>query len=80
MHVRMWSTKVWDIKAGRSARYNETAPRTRHLKGRGCVPHAGYGGFDIDVYRYFYKHGSSTLDHKETMHTTYTPSDSVVCS
>ncbi len=80
MHVRMWSTKYWDIKSGRSDRYHLTRPRTRHLTGPGCVPHHGYGGFDIDVYRYFYRHGSTTLDHKETMHTSYTPSDSVVCS
>jgi vancomycin resistance protein YoaR len=80
MHVAMWSTKYWDIKAGRSGRYHETQPKTRHLSGDGCVPNQGYGGFDIDVYRYFYRHGSKALDHKETMHTTYTPSDSVVCS
>ncbi len=80
MHVRMWSTKYWDIKAGASDRYHPTQPETRHLSGDGCVPHQGYGGFDIDVYRYFYRHGSSKLDHKETMHTTYAPSDTVVCS
>jgi vancomycin resistance protein YoaR len=80
MHVRMWSTKYWHIVAGQSARYNFTQPTTRYLSGAGCVPNSGYGGFDIDVYRYFYKAGSRSLDHKETMHTTYTPSDSVVCS
>jgi vancomycin resistance protein YoaR len=80
MHVRMWSTKSWDIKAGVSDRYNFTKPETRHLDGDDCVPNEGYGGFDIDVFRYFYKPGSSQLDHKETMHTRYTPSDTVVCS
>ncbi|QWZ08519.1 VanW family protein [Nocardioides panacis] len=80
MHVSMYSTKYWDIKAEQSARYNETAPETRQLSGPECVPNTGYGGFDIDVYRLFYKAGSSKLDHRETMHTRYTPSDSVVCS
>ena len=79
MHVRMWSTKYWDIEAGVSDRYDITEEKTRHLRGKGCVPHEGYGGFDIDVYRYFRKHGSEELVRKETMHTTYTPSDTVVC-
>jgi len=79
MHVRMWSTKYWDIKAGASARYNFTSHKVRHLPPENCEPNSGYGGFDIDVYRYFYKHGSSKLDHKETMHTSYTPADTVIC-
>ena len=80
MSVAMYSTKYWDIKAEASGRYNVTAPQTRHLSGPECVPNVGYGGFDIDVDRLFYKAGSSTLDHRETMHTRYTPSDTVVCS
>jgi len=80
MNVAMYSTKVWDIKAEQSARYNLTAPATRQLGGPECVPNVGYGGFDIDVFRRFYKVSSSTLERREKMHTTYTPSDSVVCS
>jgi vancomycin resistance protein YoaR len=79
MHVRMWSTKIWRITAGQSERYNITSEETRHLSGDDCYPHEGYGGFDIDVYRNFYKVGSKQLDHRETFHTTYTPSDTVVC-
>jgi vancomycin resistance protein YoaR len=79
MHVRMWSTKTWDIKAGTSARYNFTSPGIRHLPPAGCEPNTGYGGFDIDVYRYFYRPGSDRLVRKETMHTHYTPSDTVIC-
>ena len=78
--VRMYSTKTWDIRTTKSARYAVTPPRTRHLKGAGCVPNKGYAGFDIDVRRLFYRHGSRTLDHRETMHTHYTPSDTVDCS
>ena len=80
MNVAMYSTKYWDIKAGASARYNVTQPKTRRLSGPECVPNEGYGGFDINVYRSFYRAGSSKLDHRETLHTRYTPSDSVVCS
>ena len=80
MHVSMYSTKYWDIKAEQSERYNVTAPQTRRLSGPECVPNDGYGGFDIDVYRLFYRAGSDQLDHRETMHTRYTPSDTVECS
>ncbi|HSV38564.1 MAG TPA: VanW family protein [Nocardioidaceae bacterium] len=79
MNVRMWSTKVWDIKAGQSERYDFTSPDTRHLGGEDCEAHTGYGGFEIDVYRYFYRPGSDKLVRKETFHTTYTPSDTVIC-
>lgn len=79
MHVRMWSTKHWDITAGVSDRYNFTEEETRYITEDECVPHDGYGGFDIDVYRYFRKPGSSELVKKQTFHTTYKPSDTVVC-
>ena len=79
MHVSMYSTKYWDIKAEQSDRYNVTSPRPVGSAAR-CVPNTGYGGFDIDVFRLFYKAGSTQLDRRETMHTRYTPSDTVVCS
>ncbi|HSE72648.1 MAG TPA: VanW family protein [Nocardioidaceae bacterium] len=79
MNVRMWSTKYWDITAGQSERYNLTKEETRYIQGPDCVENSGYGGFDIDVYRYFRKPGSSEVVRKETMTTTYTPSDTVVC-
>ena len=79
MHVRMWSTKHWRIVAGRSERYNFTEPETRRLSGPECVPNEGYGGFDIDVYRTFYRVGSREVDHRETFSTTYLPSDTVIC-
>jgi vancomycin resistance protein YoaR len=79
MTVRMWSTKTWDIKASASDRYNQTEPDTRRLSGDDCVPNQGYGGFDIDVFRSFFRPGSDELVKRETFHTTYTPSDTVVC-
>ncbi len=80
MHVQLFSTKYWDITAGVSDRYAFTSPRTRYDPSDTCVANTGYGGFDVDVYRYFRKPGSSNLVKKETDHVVYTPSDSVVCS
>jgi vancomycin resistance protein YoaR len=80
MHVAMYSTKYWDITTTASRRYDPRPFGTRHLRGAGCVPNQGHDGFDINVHRLFHRHGSSTLDHRETMHTAYAPSDTVVCS
>jgi vancomycin resistance protein YoaR len=77
--VSMWSTKVWDVTTTTSARYNATPPKTRVLHTEDCYPNEGYGGFDVDVTRYFRKPGSSATDHQETFHTRYIPSDTVVC-
>ena len=79
MNVRMWSTKYWNITAGVSDRYDITEEDTRYVEDKDCVENDGYGGFDIDVYRYFRRAGSDELVRKETMHTTYTPSDTVIC-
>ena len=80
MRVSMYSTKYWDISTSTSSRYDPRPPKARHLTGPGCVPNRGYDGFDIDVYRMFRRHGSHRLDHRETMHTSYLPSDTVDCS
>ncbi len=77
--VTLWSTKVWDITAGTSERYAATQPETRVLRTEDCYPNEGYAGFDIDVTRTFRKAGVSEVDHREVFHTTYTPSDTVVC-
>ncbi len=79
MTVRMWSTKQWDIKATRSKRFNPTQPQTRRLSGDECVPNEGYAGFDINVFREFYRPGSDEMVKRETFSTTYTPSDTVIC-
>ncbi len=78
--VSMWSTKVWDITTSESKRYNITEEETRRIDTRKCHPNDGYGGFDIDVFRYFREPGSSELVRTEKFHTTYTPSDTVVCT
>ena len=77
--VSMWSTKYWDITTSTSDRYNLTSPKTRVLHTPDCYPNTGYGGFDVDVTRYFHKPGERAVDHSEVMHTRYIPSDTVVC-
>ncbi len=79
VRVRMFSTKVWDITTDASDRYAFTSPDTRTLSTPGCTPNSGYGGFQIDVFRYFRKAGESKLARKEKFHTVYTPSDTVIC-
>jgi vancomycin resistance protein YoaR len=77
--VSMWSTKYWDITTKTGERYNLTSPATRTLTTEECYPNTGYGGFDIDIWRYFRKPGSSALVRTEKMHTHYIPSDTVIC-
>lgn len=78
--VSMYSTKYWDITTRTGERYNFTSPETREIDSATCTPNTGYGGFDIDVWRYFRKAGSDELVKTEKMHTTYTPNDTVVCT
>ena len=77
--VRLFSTKYWDITTKTGERYAFTSPATRTLDTPDCYPNAGYGGFDIDVWRYWRRAGSTELERTEKMHTTYTPSDTVIC-
>jgi vancomycin resistance protein YoaR len=78
--VSMWSTKTWDITTSTSDRYNFTTEETRRVDTLQCHPNDGYGGFDVDVYRYFREPGSSALVRTEKFHTTYIPSDTVICT
>ncbi|WP_193604460.1 VanW family protein [Nocardioides dongkuii] len=77
--VTMWSTKHWDIDTTTSDRYNFTSPGTRTLSTPDCYPNSGYGGFDVDVWRIFRKPGDDEVVRREKFHTTYTPSDQVIC-
>ncbi|WP_432477290.1 VanW family protein [Nocardioides sp. GXQ0305] len=78
--VSMWSTKTWDITARTGDRYNFTQEQTRRVDTRQCHPNDGYGGFDINVWRDFRRPGSSEVVRSEKFHTTYIPSDTVVCT
>ena len=75
----MWSTDYWDITTKTGERYNSTQPKTRTITDEDCEPNDGYGGFDIDIWRYFHRAGSAKLVRTEKMHTHYTPSDTVIC-
>jgi vancomycin resistance protein YoaR len=77
--VGMWSTKVWDVTATTSERYDQTQPQTRVLRTADCYPNEGYAGFDVDVTRHFHRPGRSRPTRSEVFHTTYTPSDTVIC-
>jgi vancomycin resistance protein YoaR len=77
--VSMYSTKYWDITTKTGDRYAYVSPATRTLDTPDCYPNTGYSGFQIDVWRYFKKPGSDELDHSEKFHTSYTPSDTVIC-
>ena len=78
--VSMWSTKTWDITTRTGDRYNFTEEQTRRVDTLRCHPNEGYGGFDVDVWRYFRRPGSSELVRSEKFHTSYTPSDTVICT
>lgn len=77
--VRLWSTKTWDVEARTSRRYAFTPPKVRILTNEDCIPNTGYGGFQVEVTRIFRKAGRDRVHHTEPMHTTYIPSDTVVC-
>ncbi len=78
--VSMWSTRTWDITTRTSEPYNRTKPKVRRVDTRRCHPNEGYGGFEVDVWRYFRRPESSQLVRTEKFHTTYTPSDTVICT
>ncbi|ADB34537.1 VanW family protein [Kribbella flavida DSM 17836] len=75
--VKIWGTKVWDITAGQSARYNFRAPGLVYSQEAGCRPQAPTGGFDIKVYRYFAKNGQRVKT--ETFTTNYNAADDIRC-
>jgi vancomycin resistance protein YoaR len=77
--VRFFSTKYWDITTKTGERYALTSPATRTLDTPDCYPNTGYGGFDINIWRYWRRAGSDELERTEKMHTTYIPSDTVIC-
>jgi vancomycin resistance protein YoaR len=78
--VSMWSTKTWDITSRTGQPYNRTEPVTRRVATRQCHPNEGYGGFEVDVWRDFRRPGSSEVVRSEKFHTTYIPSDTVICT
>ena len=79
--VSMYSTKYWNITTSESARYNVTKAKVRRVNTRECHNNEGYGGFEIDVTRFFEPVGANTETREpEVMNTVYTPSDTVICT
>jgi vancomycin resistance protein YoaR len=79
--VSMYSTKYWNITTSTGDRYNLTEHKTRRIDDLTCHANEGFGGFDIDVVRYFSPVGDNTETRDdEVFHTTYTPSDTVICT
>ena len=79
--VTMYSTKYWDITTTAGERYNLTQPEVRRIDDLKCHANEGYGGFDIDVVRYFTPvNGNTETRDDEVFSTTYTPSDTVICT
>ena len=75
----MWSTAYWEVTSTRSARYNLVEPEQVVLDTDDCRPSPGQRGFDVDVTRNLPTSVDPTLDQVDVLHTTYAPSDAVVC-
>lgn len=77
-HVELWSTKVWDkVEAGKSERRNFRAPGKQYDDTPACVAQAPITGFDIDIYRTFFKDGKKVKTETDT--ANYQAADTVVC-
>ena len=79
VHVRMWSTKYWNVMAGKAQRFNVRPPDRTFDRSRRCRAQPGQAGFDVVVYRFFQRSGADKVDHKERMRASYLPSDRVIC-
>jgi vancomycin resistance protein YoaR len=77
MHVQMWSTKVWDIKAGLSPKRNLRKPGKQYDDTKRCVPQPPIQGFDVDVTRTFMRGGEVVKREKDT--AVYQAADHVIC-
>jgi len=77
MHVELWSTKVWEVKAGQSARRNFREPGEQYDDTDKCVPQQPIQGFDIDIYRTFYQGGKKVKSETDT--ARYQAADKVIC-
>ena len=77
MSVQMFSTKVWDVKAGVSARRNFRKPGLQYDPTDRCVAQGPVQGFDIDVYRTFFQGGKQVKSETDT--ANYRAADEVRC-
>lgn len=77
MHVEMYGTKVYDVKARSSERYNFRTPGKKYDDTPACVAQAPVTGFDIDIHRDFYRGGKRVRTEKDTAY--YQAADHVIC-
>ena len=77
MHVELWSTKVWNIKAGLSSKRNFREPGKQYDDTKRCVPQDPIQGFDVDVFRTFMQGGKVVK--RETDTAVYQAADHVIC-
>jgi vancomycin resistance protein YoaR len=77
MHVRMWSTRQWEITAGLSDRYDFTQPEVRYDDSPKCEGQEPAQGFSVDVFRHFARDGERVRTEKD--HVVYDAMDEVRC-
>jgi len=77
MNVEMYGTKVYEVKARQSERYNFRTPGKRYDETAACVAQSPVTGFDIDIHRDFYQGGKRVRTEKVTAY--YQAADHVIC-
>jgi vancomycin resistance protein YoaR len=77
MHVRMWSSDYWDVRARLSDQYDFTKSGVIYDTKGPCYPETGYAGFEVNSYRDIYLNGEKVRTEKR--HVTYDPLDTVKC-
>ena len=81
--VRIWGTKIYNVGASKSGRYNIKPFQTVYNKRPAgtrpgdCVPQPGVVGFAVDVTRTLSRGG--TRVRTEKMHTVYHPEQRIIC-
>ena len=79
IHVRMWSTKYYDVSITSSDRFNFRPVSTERKSGPGCEPYSGGNpGFDITFTRTRKHDGKALPD--DVLTTQYAADNDIVCS
>ena len=79
IHVRMWSTKYYDVSITSSDRFNFRPVSTERKSGPGCEPYSGgHPGFDITVTRTRKHEGKALPD--DVLTTQYDGDVDMICS
>ncbi|WP_167149093.1 VanW family protein [Actinomyces sp. ZJ308] len=79
IHVRLWSTKYYDVSITSSERFNFRPVSTERKSGPGCEPYSGGNpGFDITVTRTRKHDGKALPD--DVLTTQYAADNNIVCS